>query len=188
MGSRGKKKKELRATLLPGWNQTVAEVENARARFDLAKDSADAEAIRIAQTVKGIQNNMRMIRESGSFSEVRENQDAAFRRSVEARMETARLIEQSKALQERMAEEFEKGRQAGFKQAGWPIIKCCMAGACLMLSEAFGMDEDEIVRGLNVLHEKIALALTYSELAEDVLDKTGIELQLDDPLEPIRHK
>ena len=122
-----------------------------------------------------------------SFSAVRERKDEAFRAGVDARKDVLRLIETNNALHERVQEVFEEGRQVGCKQAAWPVIKCCMAGACLMLKEAFRMDDDEdIVRGLKVLHNKITWALNYSELCDDVLAKTGIELHLDDPFEPIQ--
>ena len=56
-----------------------------------------------------------------------------------------------------------------------------------MLQHEFGIDDDEkIVNGLKDLHNRIVWALNYSELADDVLAKTGIELRLDDPLEPIQ--
>lgn len=112
--------------------------------------------------------------------------DEAFRRSVDARKTALDMIECDEALKKRAQEIYEEGRQVGFKQAGWPVIKCCMAGACLMLREEFGMTDDDIIRGLKTLHEKMAWALNYSEMAEDVLEKTGIRLQLDDPLEPVR--
>lgn len=182
MGSRGKKKKSLPPVpCLPGWDRRVQDADNGRS---LVKNDLDQSAAHVAREVKDLRDFQHMIRETDGLT----GRDAAFRRSVEARIESARLIEQSKALKDRMEEAWEEGRQAGFKQAAWPIIKCCMAGACLMLQETFGMDEDQIVEGLTALNEKITWALTYSELAEDVLNKTGIELRIDDPLEPIRRK
>lgn len=207
MGSRGKSKRLCRVEL-PGWNRDFMKAQNIIDQYEpdlnhdakvLANHVYDANklrrTIREAEQTAGDGNPQAgtafpgpLAAGSGSFSAMRDMEDAAFRRGVEARKETARLIEQSKALKGRIEEAWEEGRQAGFKQAAWPIIKCCMAGACLMLQETFGMDEDQIVDGLTVLHEKITWALTYSELAEDVLNKTGIELRIDDPLEPIRRK
>ena len=97
------------------------------------------------------------------------------------------MIETSKALSGRVQEVYEQGRQAGFKEAAWPIIKCCMAGACLTLQTVFDIsDDDRIVEGLKDLHDRIVWALNYSELVDDVLANTGIELHLDDPLEPVQ--
>ena len=112
--------------------------------------------------------------------------DESFRRGVNARQNVLELIDRSDALKKHMEEVYEKGRAFGFKQAGWPIIKCCMAGACLMMREEFGFEDDDIIRGLKTLHEKTAWALNYSELADEVLEQTGIRLQLEDPLEPIQ--
>lgn len=121
-----------------------------------------------------------------SFRSTLDRKDEAFRRGVNARREVLELIERNDALKKRMQEVYDEGRRDGFKEAGWPIIKCCMAGTCLMLREEFGFEDDDIIRGLKTLHEKTTWALNYSELAEEVLKQTGIELQLDDPLEPIR--
>ena len=119
------------------------------------------------------------------FVEGIRQKDEAFRRGVTAR-KAVMDMKHNEALNKRAREIYDEGRQAGFKEAGWPIIKCCMAGACLMLREEFGMTDDDIIRGLKTLHEKMTWALNYSEMAEDVLEKTGIRLQLDDPLEPVR--
>lgn len=122
----------------------------------------------------------------GGFAEERAWRDEKFRRGVEARQSAMKLIDESAALKKRMEEVYEEGRKAGFKQAGWPILKSCIAAACIMLRDEFGMEEDDIVRGVTALHEKITFALEYSELTDEVLEKTGIELQLDDPLEAIQ--
>lgn len=121
------------------------------------------------------------------YTEVRRELDAAFMRSVEARRKVLSMLEQDKAMQDRAKEIFEEGRKFGFRQAGWPIIKSCLAAACVTLQEAYGMEEDEIVRGLTMLHEKITWALTNKELEDEALEKTGIRLQLDDPLEAVQH-
>lgn len=130
---------------------------------------------------------MEQARMDSSFSAIRERQNEKFRAGVDARRAVMAAIEGNQAIKDRVQEVYEEGRQAGFKQAAWPVIKCCMAGACLMLQHEFGIDDDEkIVHGLKDLHDRIVWALNYSELADDVLAKTGIELRLDDPLEPIQ--
>lgn len=122
-----------------------------------------------------------------SFSAMRELRNERFRAGVDARRAVMAAIEGNRAMKDRVQEVYEEGRQAGFKQAAWPIIKCCMAAACLTLQNEFGIDDDNrIVDGLKDLHNRIVWALNYSELADDVLAKTGIELRLDDPLEPIQ--
>ena len=136
-------------------------------------------------SIARIQKEIAQETERGYRSTI-DRKDAAFRRGIEARTAVLDLIEKNEALKQRMQEIYDEGRKAGFKEAGWPIIKCCMAGASLMLQEEFSMSDDDIIRGLKTLHEKIAWALNYSEMAEEVLQKTGIELQLDDPLEPVR--
>lgn len=164
MASRSKKKQLMR----PQGGQMSLETNMAMAM-------SKAEAARMA------------MEQDNSFTAVRERQNAAFRMSVDARKDALQMIETSKALSGRVQEVYEQGRQAGFKEAAWPIIKCCMAGACLTLQNVFGIsDDDRIVDGLKDLHDRIVWALNYSELVDDVLAKTGIELHLDDPLEPVQ--
>ena len=164
MASRSKKKQLMR----PQGGQMSLETNMAMAM-------SKAEVARMA------------MEQDNSFTAVRERQNTAFRMSVDARKDALRMIETSKALSGRVQEVYEQGRQAGFKEAAWPIIKCCMAGACLTLQNVFGIsDDDRIVDGLKDLHDRIVWALNYSELVDDVLAKTGIELHLDDPLEPVQ--
>ena len=163
MASRGKQKQMMR----PKGGQM-------RMETDMATAMSKAELIRDA------------MQRGNSFSEVRERQNERFLAGVDARRAVLALIEGNKALKDRVQEVYEEGRKAGFKEAAWPILKCCMAGACLMMHEEFNMEDDDIVRGLKTLHDKIVWAMNYVELADEVLAQTGIALHLDDPLEPIQ--
>lgn len=164
MASRSKRKQAIAERMQ--FQQIDREISMAKVQMDIAMED-------IMETRSDFRSEMELKNE-------------AFRRGINARQEVLSLIERNDALKKRVQEVYDEGRKAGFKEAGWPIIKCCMAGACLMLREEFGFEDDDIIRGLKTLHEKTAWALNYSELAEEVLKQTGIELQLDDPLEPIR--
>ena len=163
MASRGKQKQFMR----PKGGQM-------RVETDMAAAMSKAEIIRAA------------IQTDNIFSAQRELQNERFRAGVDARRAVMAMIEGNKALKDRVQEVYEEGRKYGFKEAAWPIIKCCMAGACLMMHEEFNMEDDDIVRGLKTLHDKIVWAMNYVELADEVLAQTGIALHLDDPLEPIQ--
>ena len=159
MASRSKRKQAIAERMQ--FQQIDREMSMAKVQMDIAMEG-------IMETRSDFRSEMELKNE-------------AFRRGINARQEVLSLIERNDALKKRVQEVYD-----GFKEAGWPIIKCCMAGACLMLREEFGFEDDDIIRGLKTLHEKTAWALSYSELAEEVLKQTGIELQLEDPLEPIR--
>ena len=120
---------------------------------------------------------------SGSLMDRRSD---AFRRENAARKIALDLIDRDEALNKRAAELYTEGMNKGFKEASWRTLRCCMAGACLMMQDAFGLPDDEIVRGLKIMYDKTAWALEYSDMVDEVLEKTGILLQLDDPLEPIQ--
>lgn len=81
--------------------------------------------------------------------------------------------------------EFERGREYGFKEATLRIIKCSYAGIILALQESFGFDENQCFRAVQAVDNKTIWALNYAELADEVLEKTGIELNLDEPFNRI---
>lgn len=169
MASRAKRKRESQGITAVNARQSQADYETALGQLKEAKKEADA-----APILTGVLSGMMQIN------------DARFRNSVEARKKVLDMIAQNAELQKHIQSVFDEGRKSGFKESGWEIIKCCMAGACMMLHEEFGFGDDDIIRGLKTLYDKTAYALNYSEIAEDVLKKTGIELRLEDPLEPIR--
>ena len=84
--------------------------------------------------------------------------------------------------------EYERGRQDGFKQAAWPIIKSCYAGICIALHDEFGFGQQRCYKALKAVDEKIVWSLSHSELADEVLDKTGIKLNLDEPFDRVEVK
>ena len=124
MASRSKQKRQLMAERTQ-YQQTDTQISMARAALDRAKEDA---GFRGAMAFK----------------------DEVFQRSVAARKEIIELIERSDALKTYMTEEYERGRKAGFSQAGWPIIKSCIAATCLMLRDEFGMEEDDIANYLRM--------------------------------------
>jgi hypothetical protein len=79
-----------------------------------------------------------------------------------------------------------EGRQEGFRQAAEPIIKCCYAGIILALHDEFGFGENRAFRAIKAVDEKIIWALNHSELCDEVLAKTGLELLLDEPFERVQ--
>lgn len=85
-----------------------------------------------------------------------------------------------------LEEEFQKGRETGFKEAALPIIKSCYAGICLALHDEFGFGENRCYRAVKAVDEKIIWALNHQELVDEVLEKTGLTLQLDEPFERVQ--
>ena len=67
------------------------------------------------------------------------------------------------------------------------IIKCSYAGIILALQEEFGFDEEQCFRAIQAVDNKTIWSLNYSELADEVLEKTGLELNLDEPFNRILH-
>lgn len=81
--------------------------------------------------------------------------------------------------------EFERGRKVGFDQAGLAITKSCYAGIILALKEEFDFDTSQCFRAISAVDQKVIWAISHSELADQVLEETGIHLELDDPLQRV---
>ena len=84
--------------------------------------------------------------------------------------------------------EYERGRAEGFRQASWPIIKSCYAGICVALHDEFGFGQERCLRALKAVDEKTLFALNHNELVDEMLDKTGIRLNLDEPFDRVTTK
>ncbi len=111
-----------------------------------------------------------------------------FRRNYDATRSAQRMIDASDALQTKLQETFNKGRNEGFKEAAKPIIKGCYAGICLALHDEFGFGEEECFRAIKAVHNRTMWSLGHIELVDEVLEKTGLELDLDDPLEGVKQR
>lgn len=95
---------------------------------------------------------------------------------------------QNGITQKDLEDEYERGRQDGFKQAAEPIIKCCYAGIILALHDEFGFGENRAFRAIKAVDEKVIWALNHSELCDEVLEKVGLELCLDEPFDRVQKK
>lgn len=89
---------------------------------------------------------------------------------------------------EDLQREYDRGREDGFRQAGLNAIQCCYAGMCIALHDVFGFGKKRCYRVLKACDEKVAYVLGYPELADEVLEKTGISIDFGDPLERVQMK
>ena len=87
-----------------------------------------------------------------------------------------------------LQKEYERGRADGFKDASWPIIKSCYAGICVALHDKFGFGQQRCLRALKAVDENILYALNHQELVDEMLEKTGIRLNLDEPFDRVAMK
>ena len=87
-----------------------------------------------------------------------------------------------------LEEEFNNGRRVGFQEAALPIVKGCYAGICLALHEEFGFGTERCYRALKAVDEKVTWAIGHDELVEEVLEKVGIELHLDEAVERVERR
>ena len=83
---------------------------------------------------------------------------------------------------------FEEGRRYGFAEASMPMFKTCLAASCLALHELFQFNEDQLLEAVQEIGSKIIYCLDNQELVAETLEKTGIENNMDDTVQPIQMK
>ena len=126
--------------------------------------------------------------QSGGYLGMMERDREQFQRRMEVHDQVRKIIEHNGITARDLDEAREAGRQEGFKQAAEPIIKCCYAGIILALHDEFGFGENRAFRAIKAVDEKIIWALNHSELCDEVLDKVGLELCLDEPFDRVQKK
>lgn len=125
---------------------------------------------------------------AGGFTGMMRQKQENFMRKLEAREQVRKIIEHNGITAQDLDDAREEGRQEGFKQAAEPIIKCCYAGIILALHDEFGFGENRCFRAIKAVDEKIIWALNHSELCDEVLEKTGLILDLDEPFSRVSKK
>lgn len=126
--------------------------------------------------------------QSGGYLGMMERDREQFQRRMEVHDQVRRIIEHNGITARDLDEAREAGRQEGFKQAAEPIIKCCYAGIILALHDEFGFGENRAFRAIKAVDEKIIWALNHYELCDEVLEKVGLELCLDEPFDRVQKK
>lgn len=81
--------------------------------------------------------------------------------------------------------EYRKGYNAGWREAGYPIVKGCYAAVCLALHELHGFGHKRCHDVLAEIDRVMLYQLTTDEAIQEVWDKVGLKLIFDDPLERI---
>ena len=125
---------------------------------------------------------------AGGFAGTMRREQEKFRRKVEVQEQLRKIIEHNGISAQDLDDAWEAGRQHGFKQAAEPIIKCCYAGVILALHDEFGFGENRCFRAIKAVDEKIIWALNHSELCDEVMEKTGLQLDLDEPFSRVIKK
>ena len=87
---------------------------------------------------------------------------------------------------EYLEKEYKRGVEDGVRDSGLQIVKSCYAGIILALNEEFGFGEDECFRAISACDRKVLFALDHQEMVDEILEKTGLTLVLDDPLERVQ--
>lgn len=181
MANRADRRRQMREL------QAINDRKRLQGQFDAQISAARDEEQRIKKAISEIQSGM-----NGGYSEVLKQKEDLFRKQMEVKMkareQVRKIIEQGGITAQDLDNAREEGRQEGFKQAALPIIKCCYAGIILALHDEFGFGENRCFRAIKAVDEKIMWALNHSELCDEVLEKTGLELDLDEPFDRVTKK
>lgn len=84
-----------------------------------------------------------------------------------------------------LKKEYERGRQDGWQMASEPIIKACYAGIAIALKDEFGFSNDDCYRALKAVDAKTVYCIDNILLADELLRKTGLQMDMDDPFERV---
>jgi len=117
---------------------------------------------------------------------IRAEAEAELRNRAQTRDLIMGALEKNGITVDDLEKEFERGRTEGFRQAGMEIVQSCYAGICIALHDEFGFGERRCYRALKACDEKIIWVLHHSELAAELLEKTGLTLDWEDPVERVQ--
>lgn len=84
--------------------------------------------------------------------------------------------------QEDLNNEYRRGWDDGYKAKGYELIKAVYAGVCIALHDEFGFGEMRLVRALSAMHKAVALSISEFDMADEVLRKCGITIDLGDEM------
>ena len=118
------------------------------------------------------------------------NQNSKTKRLISDYTQQQRLagLIQNGITTEDISNAYRRGQEDGFKQAGAVITKCCYAGICVALHDVFGFGEERCFRAIKAVDEKVLYSLNHSELVDEVLEKVGLRLELDEPVERVQRR
>lgn len=97
---------------------------------------------------------------------------------------TNRALSAADALEKAYRQGWDEGWKSGSRQA----LQYLTAAACLALSDMYGFGEKRLYKVLMRMNEELLPSsphLTTSEAAAEVLAKTGLELNFENPLESV---
>lgn len=100
--------------------------------------------------------------------------------------EIAERLTQNGITPKDVKQEWDRGYQAGFRDAGKPVMEMTFACFCLALKELYGFGEKRCFDVLTKTHERMQEYITGHDAAKDVLEKIGLTLDWDDPFETVK--
>lgn len=112
------------------------------------------------------------------------------RRAYERQQEKKRQIQaaflKSGITQEDLKRSYKRGFDEGFRAAGMEITKCCYAAIALVVHEEYGFDGEKTIETMRAVQDKVLYTFHHSELAEELLRKSGIVVDWGDEFQEIR--
>lgn len=85
-------------------------------------------------------------------------------------------------------EDLKRNYDIGFKDGIHSTWSMTFAACMLALSELYGFGQERCFRVLQKIYYHIQFTLDNAELVQEVYDRTGLEIVLDDDMEPIVKK
>lgn len=83
---------------------------------------------------------------------------------------------------------FDDGYADGRRDGSFESLRCCYAAICIVLHDKYGFGKNRCFDVLKDLDEKVIWALNHRDLAQEVLDKTGLEIEFDEAFDRLHRK
>lgn len=97
-------------------------------------------------------------------------------------------IEQNGITIADLEKEYKRGYDKGFSDGARPMYMAMMAAISMALKELHGFGKKRIVDVLRKVDETIIYSLTATELIDEALEKTGVEILFEEPFDRVKEK
>lgn len=98
---------------------------------------------------------------------------------------TKRLIKNGITVKD-LRNEWDRGYNAGFKEAAEPVIRGCYAAICLALNDLHGFGQKRCADVLRALDEHLTMSLTSKEAIDEVYKRMGLRIDFKEPFDRIQ--
>lgn len=129
----------------------------------------------------------RQQRRAAERARAQEKRDALAALPTRAQKTTRRMMQHG-ILPDDLKKNYEKGIREGFNRASIHMVEAYYAATAYALNKEFGFGQARCIRALRAIEETLVEAITNDDLRKMALERVGIEIHFDDPVERAQAK